>query len=157
MKINQNKSPAATSGKSKNKNAKKSAAPTKAGFFQTLFDKQEPLPLNTKVDDLLNFEELFSELEDLGKELSLRKSMAAMERYRGAIKKILQDLIPQGMESVSFQGGQTAEGTKYYHLTRVVDENLMELAEKVMSNEKNHMEIAATVDNIKGVLIDYFK
>ena len=96
------------------------------------------------------------EIDFLGRELSLKKSMESLRRFREKVRQILKQF--QGAFNNRHFVGEDQSGTvKQLHLSRVIDQELKVLTETLMGKQKPNIEIAASVDNIKGLLIDYLK
>ena len=96
------------------------------------------------------------EIDFLGRELSLKKNMESLHRFREKVRHILKQF--QGAFNNRHFVGEDQSGTvKQLHLSRVIDRELKVLTETLMGKQKPNIEIAASVDNIKGLLIDYLK
>ena len=96
------------------------------------------------------------EIDFLGRELSLKKNMESLHRFREKVRQILKQF--QGAFNNRHFVGEDQSGTvKQLHLSRVIDRELKILTETLMGKQKPNIEIAASVDNIKGLLIDYLK
>lgn len=96
------------------------------------------------------------EVDALGRELSLKKNMESLRRFRDKIKQVVKRF--QGAFVNKHFVGEDQSGTvKQLHLSRVIDDELKELTQMLMGKQKPNLEIAASVDNIKGLLIDYLK
>ena len=96
------------------------------------------------------------EIDFLGRELSLKKNMESLRRFREKVRQVLKQF--QGAFNNRHFVGEDQSGTvKQLHLSRVIDRELKVLTETLMGKQKPNIEIAASVDNIKGLLIDYLK
>ena len=96
------------------------------------------------------------EVDFLGRELSLKKNMESLRRFREKVRQILKQF--QGAFNNRHFVGEDQSGTvKQLHLSSVIDRELKVLTETLMGKQKPNIEIAASVDNIKGLLIDYLK
>ena len=96
------------------------------------------------------------EIDFLGRELSLKKNMESLHRFREKVRQILKKF--QGaFNNRNFVGEDQSGTVKQLHLSRVIDQELKTLTETLMGKQKPNIEIAASVDNIKGLLIDYLK
>ena len=96
------------------------------------------------------------EIDFLGRELSLKKNMESLYRFREKVRQILKKF--QGaFNNRNFVGEDQSGTVKQLHLSRVIDQELKTLTETLMGKQKPNIEIAASVDNIKGLLIDYLK
>tara|TARA_Y100000589_G_scaffold176046_1_gene167026 strand:- start:861 stop:1340 length:480 start_codon:yes stop_codon:yes gene_type:complete len=145
-----------TSGKDRKQ--KKDLKPLGRGLFSKLLgsnpsDNVVPsmeLSIREQIDAAL------LEVDFLGRELSLKKNMESLRRFREKVRQILKQF--QGAFNNRHFVGEDQSGTvKQLHLSSVIDRELKVLTETLMGKQKPTIEIAASVDNIKGLLIDYLK
>lgn len=102
-------------------------------------------------------EELLEELSVLGRDLSFHRSPGALERYKKKVRQILQLFIDDSQQTVN-QLTETADGHhKQICLIKTIDENLAELTRIALDQEKSNIDLAAQIDNIRGILIDCLK
>lgn len=47
--------------------------------------------------------------------------------------------------------------TQYYITVDVIDKKLEEITEAVISEEKGNLDIASTIDDIQGLIVDIYK
>ncbi len=99
--------------------------------------------------------EFMEDLDHLGKELLLRRSLQALENYKAALRKILQRFREEGFTSKKRAMGDAHGSLKAMQLSRVVDQNMVDLTNQVLLGEEDLLKLAATIDNIKGLLIDF--
>jgi uncharacterized protein YaaR (DUF327 family) len=61
------------------------------------------------------------------------------------------------MISIEHQIGGTRMKQKIYTVTRIIDQKLSALAELVFSQQAKNINLLATLDEIRGLLIDLYK
>jgi len=107
-----------------------------------------------------------AEVDDLGQELLQNPGPASLERYKTRIRELLREYSSSGFRSISIIGDLGGEKHKQMHLSQEVDKVLVQLTDAVMSQEGARLKegkndrftrIAASMENIKGILIDLVK
>ena len=142
----------------KDRKQKKDLKQLGRGLFSKLLGSK-PSDNNVDSNELCIREQIDTallEIDFLGRELSLKKNMESLHRFREKVRHILKQF--QGAFNNRHFVGEDQSGTvKQLHLSRVIDRELKVLTETLMGKQKPNIEIAASVDNIKGLLIDYLK
>lgn len=159
MKIN-SKMPSSRGGRQVDKDKKSSKSPKSIGssLFSKILGSKE-INSDSSVDQLSLSEQIemaLQEVDSLGRELSLKKNMESLAKFRDKIKQVIKRF--QGAFTNNHFVGEDQSGTvKQLYLSRVINDELKELTQTLMGKQKPSLEIAASVDNIKGLLIDYLK
>lgn len=159
MKINQKLSVSSGSRKSDSeRKSSKGLRSTGGGLFSALLGSNDPDRIST-VNNLSISDQIqlaLQEVDLLGRELSLKKNMESLRKFREKIRQIVKKF--QGaFDNRHFVGEDQSGVVKQLHLSRVINDELKGLTEMLMGKQKPNLEIAASVDNIKGLLIDYLK
>lgn len=124
-----------------------------SGLFSTLLGNEEAQLDQENILDSLGTQ--LSELEDLGKELLLRRSLGSLDKYKSKLAQIMAELSRHthvGGTVVSERGDGRF---RHLQLSRQVDEGLIQIQKSVMEGEKGNLTLAASIDNIKGLLLDF--
>jgi len=83
-------------------------------------------------------------------------SLETLNQYKKAIRDVLAPLL--AAYSVEELRGFNRYGKRTIHvLVRIVDEKLDELARLVLSNAQDALAIAARIDDIRGILLDWLR
>lgn len=89
-----------------------------------------------------------------GRALKESPTIERLEAYKEAIREVLTEL--QKAYRVEELRGFSRYGKRTIHvLVRVVDESLDELARLVIARSQDTLRIAARIDDIRGILLDY--
>lgn len=97
-------------------------------------------------------EQIVAEGEKLGK----RRDIKDMRRYRGLIKEFLNEVVTRS-HSFSRENFLDRRGRhRVYGIIRLVDENLDQLAQELMKDEKDNLAILNKIGEIRGLLLDIF-
>jgi uncharacterized protein YaaR (DUF327 family) len=124
-------------------------------LFESILKRQEAEL--EPVTDLDKLEVELSELDELSKELLLRRSLGSLDAYKKKLGAIMSLLSQQTHQNLPLIGGEHSGTYKQLQLTRRVDESLVELQKNVMDGEKGNLMLAASIDNIKGLLLDFLR
>ena len=101
-------------------------------FKFTLTSKIEESELQEKLNGLMK------EIDKQGKKLSEHMDVRDMKKYRSLVKEFMNEVVNRS----------------HKFIVRLVDKNLDELAEELVKDEKDHINILNKVDEIRGLLID---
>ena len=89
-----------------------------------------------------------------GKTLSEHMDVRDMKKYRSLVKEFMNEVVNRS-HKFSRENFLDRRGRhRVYGIVRLVDKNLDELAEELVKDEKDHINILNKVDEIRGLLID---
>ncbi|SMC25941.1 hypothetical protein SAMN02745134_02631 [Clostridium acidisoli DSM 12555] len=89
-----------------------------------------------------------------GNRLSITKCYADVKAYKSMIKEYLTSVL-QNMYSV--KKDVSFWQTQYFITVDVIDNKLDELTKMLLSDEKEKINVAATIDEISGLIVDIYK
>lgn len=91
-----------------------------------------------------------------GEKLAKRRDVKDMKHYRGLIKEFLNEVVTHS-HSFSRENYLDRRGRhRVYGIIRLVDENLDQLAQELMKDEKDNLAILNKIGEIRGLLLDIF-
>ena len=91
-----------------------------------------------------------------GNKIKKHMDIRDMRQYRALIKSFMNEIVNHS-HAFSRENFLDRRGRhRVYGIVRLVDENLDKLAEQLIADEKDAMGILATVDEIKGLIMDIF-
>ena len=126
----------------------KQAEQTDRTFKFTLASQIEEAALQEKVNGLLN------DITVQGNLIAKHMDIRDMKKYRGLIKDFLNEVVYRS-HKFSRENFLDRKGRhRVYGIIRKVDENLDELAEELIKDEKDHLAILARIGDIAGLLLD---
>ena len=97
---------------------------------------------------------LMKEIDKQGKKLSEHMDVRDMKKYRSLVKEFMNEVVNRS-HKFSRENFLDRRGRhRVYGIVRLVDKNLDELAEELVKDEKDHINILNKVDEIGGLLID---
>ncbi len=102
-------------------------------------------------------EELENYLKDIkkkGSRLVVTKTYNDVKSYKETIKNYLKTVVDYTYtlnKNIGFWENQ------YYSTVETINEKLEELTQEVLQEEKENLDISATIDNIQGLLVDIYR
>ena len=124
--------------------------PVDGSFKFTLASHIEEAELQARLQALME------EITMQGDKLSKRRDVKDMKRYRGLIKEFLNEVVTHS-HSFSRENFLDRRGRhRVYGIIRLIDENLDQLAQELMKDEKDHLAILNKIGEIQGLLLDIF-
>lgn len=121
---------------------------TDDGFKFTLAAAVDDATLQEKLTNLLN------DISVQGKLLSEHMDIRDMKRYRGLVKEFLNEVVNRS-HKFSRENFLDRRGRhRVYGMIKLVDEKMDELAQLLVADEKDHIDILNRVDEIRGLLLD---
>ena len=124
--------------------------PTDGTFKFMLASHIEEAELQARLQNLM--EEITME----GEKLAKRRDVKDMRHYRGLVKEFLNEVVTRS-HSFSRENFLDRRGRhRVYGIIRLVDENLDQLAQELMKDEKDNIAILNKIGEIRGLLLDTF-
>ena len=122
--------------------------PVDDSFKFTLSSAIEDQDLQNKVTQMLN------DITLQGKLIAKHMDIREMKKYRGSIKDFLNDIVNRS-HKFSRENFLDRRGRhRVYGIVRLVDEKLDELAQALVEDEKNQIDILNKIGEIEGLLLD---
>lgn len=94
------------------------------------------------------------EIKKKGNRLSITKCYADVKAYKKMIREYLSSVLEHMFsvkKDISFWQ------TQYFITVEVIDDRLEELTQMLLSEEKDKINVAATIDEISGLIVDIYK
>lgn len=119
-------------------------------FRFTLTSAIEDADLQAKIDRMLK------DINVQGRLIAKHMDIREMKRYRGLIKEFLNEIVNRS-HKFSRENFLDRRGRhRVYGIIRLIDENLDELAQELVEDEKNQIDILSRIGEIEGLLLDIF-
>ena len=108
----------------------------------------EDAELQQKLDGML------TDITKQGELIARHMDIRDMKKYRGLIKDFLNEVVNRS-HKFSRENFLDRRGRhRVYGIVKLVDENLDKLAEALVADEIDHIEILSRIDEIRGLLLD---
>ena len=99
---------------------------------------------------------LMEQIDAEGKKLAKRRDVKDMRHYRSLVKDFLNEIVTHS-HSFSRENFLDRKGRhRVYGIIRLVNDNLDQLAQELMRDEKDNLEILNKIGEIRGLLLDIF-
>ncbi len=117
-------------------------------FKFTLLSQIEESELQSKLDAMIK------DITEQGDKIAKRMDIKDMKKYREMVKEFMNEVVSHS-HKFSRENFLDRRGRhRVYGIVKLVDQNLDELAQELIKDEKNHMNILGRVDEIRGLLLD---
>lgn len=100
--------------------------------------------------------EAVEEVIESGNELVRSPTPSNLKRYKNAIKEFLK-LVEKKLYKLSGSFDMTSGKAKLHVVVEEVNEKLMDLAEKIMKNEWQTINLAARIEEINGLILNLYR
>ncbi len=128
----------------------KAARPAEEDFRFALASRIQESELQTKLALLMD------RIQEEGNQLAKRRDVKDMRHYRSLVKEFMNEIINRS-HSFARENFLDRKGRhRVYGIVRLVDENLDQLAQELMKEEKDNLAILAKIGEIRGLLLDLF-
>ncbi|MGH4123149.1 MAG: YaaR family protein [Clostridium sp.] len=98
--------------------------------------------------------DMMDDIKKKGNRLSITKCFADVRAYKNLIREYLDSVLKHMYEvkkDISFWQ------TQYFITVETVDLKLEELTQMLLSGEKENLDVANTIDEIAGLIVDVYK
>lgn len=99
---------------------------------------------------------LLGDISAAGDRVARSRNLRELARFKMLVKRFLQETIEHGMEmKQSHTWNRFGEGRRL-KIVETIDEHLVELAEDLLSEEKESIDLLDKIGEIKGLLINLY-
>lgn len=99
---------------------------------------------------------LLGDISAAGDRVARSRNLRELARFKMLVKRFLQETIEHGMEmKQSHTWNRFGEGRRL-KIVETIDERLVELAEDLLSEEKESIDLLDKIGEIKGLLINLY-
>jgi len=127
---------------------KATQAPKDESFKFTLLGQVEESELKDKLNSMIE------SITEQGNKIAKHMDITDMRKYRESIKSFMNEIV-NNSHKFSRENFLDRRGRhRVYGIVKRVDGNLDDLAQELLKEEKNHMNILDKVDEIRGLLLD---
>ena len=117
-------------------------------FKFTLISNIEEKDLQEKLGNMMQ------EITEQGEKIARHMDIKDMKKYRELVKGFLNEVVNRS-HKFSRENFLDRRGRhRVYGIVKMVDENLDNLAKELVKDEKDHLAIVGTIDDIRGLLLD---
>ncbi|MDE6210345.1 MAG: YaaR family protein [Lachnospiraceae bacterium] len=117
-------------------------------FKFTLISNIQEADLQSKISSLVN------EISEQGKKIAKKTDIRDMRKYRELIKSFLNEVVFRSHQFSRENFLDRRGRHRVYGIVKLIDENLDELAEELLKEEKDNIFILNKIDEIRGLIMD---
>ena len=126
---------------------------------QKTTDEEFKFTLNRNIDkaDLKEkLTRLMKDIEEQGEKIAKHMDIKDMKKYRTSIKEFMNEIVTHS-HSFSRENFLDKKGRhRVYGMVKLIDQALVDLAEELMQEEKDHLAILNKIGEIQGMILDLF-
>lgn len=130
---------------------------TEATKSQDKVDGDFKFTLASAIDDAELQEKLTGLMKDIdeqGKRLAEHMDIRDMQKYRSLVKDFMNEVVNRS-HKFSRENFLDRRGRhRVYGIVKLVDKNMDELAEELVKEESDHLNVLGKIGEIRGLLID---
>jgi len=126
-------------------------APVKSGddsFKFTLVSNIEQQDLQRRLTSMMQ------DITEQGDKIAKHMDIKDMKRYRELVKGFLNEVVNRSHEFSRENFLDKRGRHRVYGIVKLVDKNLGDLANELVKDEQDHLEIVSKIDDIRGLLLD---
>ena len=101
-------------------------------------------------------DKLLKQIDEQGARLSKTPTYDELKSYRTLIKNFVGEAVNRMYELHSQSGWDRMGRQKVYTTVRKIDKKLEEMAEKIRLGQSDQLDIVASHDAIRGMLVDLY-
>lgn len=121
---------------------------TESDFKFTLLSKIGEGELQTKLNIMIK--DINVQGEKIGKHMDIKD----MKKYRELVKDFINEVVTHS-HKFSRENFLDKRGRhRVYGIVKLIDKNVDDLAQELLKEEKNHLNILGKIDEIRGLLLD---
>lgn len=125
-------------------------AGVKSPAFQEIFQQAGAKLTRAELDKLM------LSIDEMGKLLSRQMSWKSLMDYKERVRRFLEQIVKGGFSATEKQGFDRRGRMRLYKIISQIDDLMAELAEQVVSDEKDNIEILAKIGDIRGLLVNLY-
>ena len=118
-------------------------------FSTELMDQQDSLSTE-------QMDKLLKQIDEQGARLSKTPTYDELKSYRTLIKNFVGEAVNQMYELHTQSGWDRMGRPKVYTTVRKIDKKLEDMAEKIRLGQSDQLDIVASHDAIRGMLVDLY-
>ncbi len=136
----------------KKKSSESSGVSTRQSpFMDKLLEATEVKEINLELDKLVE------EIDTVGRRFGKKPDIENLTEYKSLIKAFLDTVLDKILKVKEKMGHRSWVKQKVYITVEKINEKLEQLTSHVLNKEKENINLLATLDEIRGLLVDLYK
>ncbi|MBQ9438154.1 MAG: YaaR family protein [Lachnospiraceae bacterium] len=115
--------------------------------------------LASRLDEATLSERMTAMMEEIslqGEKLKKKRDIRDMKRYRALIKDFMNEVVTRSHDFARENFLDRRGRHRVYGIIRLVDQKLDDLAQALLADEKDDIEILSKIGEIEGLILDLF-
>ena len=104
----------------------------------------------------ISFDNLVEEISKQGEKFSKNPTYEELKIYKSMIMEFLKYVTEHMYQVEHYTSGNHIK-QKIYTVTKIIDERLNALSKLVLNQQSSNIDLLATLDEIRGLLVDLYK
>jgi uncharacterized protein YaaR (DUF327 family) len=109
---------------------------------------------NAKLKQTIDIE--LDTISEIGQRLVKNMSLSDFKEYKQRITNFLKMCISQGFSFEEERLGSRFGRTKVLAIVKTINQKLVDLGKELLSKNKDSLKVLALVDEIRGMLLDFY-
>lgn len=138
----------------------KAVVPTFSHGVETVDTEDTDIVFRAKLDDMVHqdstefVQEKMRQISELGDKLCEKADIAQLNKYKGLIKELVDYTVSNGFKFSKSSSFDARGRGKVYGLIKKVNEKLDDLTREILEEESDNIQIVASINDIRGLLVD---
>ncbi|MBN1897897.1 MAG: YaaR family protein [Spirochaetes bacterium] len=120
-------------------------------FYDKLLEVQDVESAKLELDQLLE------EIDSAGREFAHTPTLETLRKYKSLVKGFLETVIKKIYKIKEKMGRKYWLKQKVYIVIEKINDRLEKLTNYILKKEAEHIDLLATLDEIRGLLVDMYK
>ncbi|MFD2170744.1 YaaR family protein [Tumebacillus lipolyticus] len=126
------------------------AGDVKSPAFQDVFQQANARLTRAELDKLMR------QIDNLGNHLAKNMTWKALQDYKEQVRRFLEQVVKGGFGAKEKQGFDRRGRMRLYKIVSQLDDLMAELAEQVVRDEQDHLDLLAKIGDIRGLLLNLY-
>lgn len=103
-----------------------------------------------------HLDDLLDDIKEQGKALAEKRDVALLVAYQDMVKDFVEEAVKFGLKVSERRGHGRSGRSKVMRMVSLIDEKLIELTEKLLTEEQSSLKLLAKVGAIEGLLLNLY-
>jgi uncharacterized protein YaaR (DUF327 family) len=104
----------------------------------------------------IDFDSLIEEISKQGEIFARNPTLEALKIYKSMVSEFLK-YVTEHMFAIEHHTGGSRMKQKIYTVSKIIDRKLSALTDLMLTQQARNLDLLATLDEIRGLLIDLYK
>lgn len=96
------------------------------------------------------------EITEMGDRLGEKADIGMLNKYKSLIKELMDYTVSNGFKFTKSSSFDSRGRGKVFGIVKKVNEKLNQLTKDILEEEKDNIDVVASINDIRGLLVDMF-